>query len=200
MPAPSAAVAPTDHATAPARPRPAQDGALPQTSASPSANSSVLDRESAALWDAVRTGDAGRALPAFFPVAAYVQVKTVARPAADWRTRLFGRFALDVAAAHRLLGAEASTAQLLRVTIPSSAARWIPPGACANRVGYWHVGGARLVYRSADQVRSFGIASLISWRGRWYVVHLGAVRPRTAGGIVDRPALGPGTVGPTGGC
>lgn len=30
------------------------------------------------------------------------------------------------------------------------------------------------VYRTGAQVSSFGIASLISWRGTWYVMHLGA--------------------------
>ena len=63
-------------------------------------------------------------------------------------------------------------------------------------MGYWHVGGARLVYRHRGQLRSIGIASLISWRGRWYVVHFGAVLRAGAGGVVDAPATGPGVPGP----
>ena len=47
---------------------------------------------------------------------------------------------------------------------------------------------------------SIGIASLISWRGRWYVVHLGAVLRSGQAGVVDQPADGPGTPGPPGGC
>ena len=65
-------------------------------------------------------------------------------------------------------------------------------------MGYWHVGGARLVYRHHGQLRSIGIASLISWRGRWYVVHFGAVLRAGAGGVVDAPATGPGVPGPRG--
>jgi hypothetical protein len=49
-------------------------------------------------------------------------------------------------------------------------------------------------------VRSIGIASLISWRGRWYVVHFGAVLRTGATGLVDQPAAGPGVPGPAGGC
>ena len=48
--------------------------------------------------------------------------------------------------------------------------------------------GARVVYRLGGQLRSFGIASLISWRGRWYVVHFGAVLRNAAVGLVDQPS------------
>jgi hypothetical protein len=66
------------------------------------------------------------------------------------------------------------------------------PG-CAGR-------GARVVYREHGKERSFGIASLISWRGVWYVVHLGAVQRTGVTGIVDQPTAGPGVPGPPGGC
>ena len=46
---------------------------------------------------------------------------------------------------------------------------------------------------------SFGIASLISWRGVWYVVHLGAISRTSVTGVVDDPTIGPGTFGPPGG-
>ena len=40
------------------------------------------------LWAAVVTGQARLAAQAFFPLAAYTQVKAIADPAADWHTRL----------------------------------------------------------------------------------------------------------------
>ena len=150
------------------------------------------------LWLAVTTGKPSLALPAFFPLAAYRQVKAIYDPAADWRGRLWHDFTLDVAAAHRLVGGHA---RLDRVIVPSGDAAWIGPGACYNRVGYWHVPQSRVVYRSGrGKLRSFGIASLISWRGDWYVVHFGAVLRNAAVGIVDQPAAGPGQTGPPGGC
>lgn len=152
------------------------------------------------LWRAIVTDDPAAARRAFFPLAAYLQVKALPDPAADWHERLFTGFALDVGAAHQLLGPGAAGAMLVQVNIPSAQARWIRPGTCANRVGYWHIAGARLVYRSAGSVRSFGVASMISWRGTWYVVHLGAVAHPSATGVVDRPASGPGIPGPPGGC
>jgi hypothetical protein len=47
---------------------------------------------------------------------------------------------------------------------------WVYPGACYNKIGYWHGPGARVVYREHGTERSFGIASLISWRApdTWY--------------------------------
>ncbi len=181
-------------------PVPPPPGALHQTRTVPRAGTRVFRAEMTDLWAAVVTGQARLALQAFFPLSAYTQVKAIADPAADWRSRLFGDFRLDVSAAHRFLGAGARHATLVRVVVPSAEAAWINPGVCYNAVGYWHVGGARLVYRQHGQVRSIGIASLISWRGRWYVVHFGAVLRAGTGGVVDAPATGPGVPGPAGGC
>jgi hypothetical protein len=181
-------------------PVPAPPGRLRQTRAFPGARTRAFRAEMTDLWAAIVAGRPGLARPSFFPVTAYTQVKAIFDPAADWRTRLFGEFRLDVAAAHRYLGRGARRARLVRVIVPAAQAAWIVPGVCENAVGYWHVAGARLVYRLHGQERSIGIASLISWRGRWYVVHFGAVlRPGTAG-VVDSPAAGPGVPGPPGGC
>ncbi|HEX8009136.1 MAG TPA: hypothetical protein VF482_22225, partial [Trebonia sp.] len=140
---------------------------------------------------------AGFARPAFFPEAAYVQVKAIGDPQGDWQNRLWYDFTLDLALVHHLVG---TGAQLVRVVMPVDYTVWVPPGACYNSVGYWHAPGARVVYRQGSQLRSFGIASLISWRGVWYVIHLGAVVRGAAVGEVDDPAVGPGVPGPPGNC
>ena len=173
---------------------------LHQTMALPSAHTRVFHAEMTDLWTAVVTGRPVLAADAFFPLTAYEQVKAIADPAADWHSRLWSEFQLDVAAAHALLGPGGAHASLVQVIVPATEASWIVPGVCYNGVGYWHVGGARVVYRLGGQLRSFGIASLISWRGRWYVVHFGGVLRSSAGGMVDQPSLGTGTPGPPGGC
>jgi hypothetical protein len=193
-PSPSPSASPSVIAVPPPPP------GLPQTRALPSAATPVFQAEMTDLWTAVVTGQPRTGAPAFFPLSAYKQVKAIADPAADWNARLFGDFRLDVGAAHRLLGAGAGSARLVRVIVPSADAAWINPGVCYNAVGYWHVGGARLVYQQHGQLRSIGIASLISWRGQWYVVHFGAVIRTGAAGLVDQPAAGPGVPGPPGGC
>ena len=189
--APKAASSPASLPVAPGA------GSLPQTNAFPSTHSTAFRHAMADLWLAVTTGNARFALPAFFPEAAYEQLKAIPYPDADWQDRLRYDFALDIGAAHGLL---TRGAQLVRVIVPVSEAVWVYPGACYNTIGYWHVSGARVVYRDQGQERSFGIASLISWRGVWYVVHLGAVVRPAVTGIVDDPADGPGIPGPPGNC
>ena len=152
------------------------------------------------LWLAVTTGKPGFAEPGFFPLAAYDKLKDLYDPDADWHNRLWADFALDVTAAHRLLGGGEGHARFVRVIVPDGFAAWVSPGACANYIGYWHVPGARLVYRLDGELRSIGIASLISWRGVWYVVHFGAVLRDAMTGQLDRPDTGPGIPGPPGGC
>ena len=174
---------------------------LPQTTALPSASTQVFDDEMTDLWTAIVTGNTSVAIQSFFPLSAYQQVKAIADPTADWNSRLVGDYVLDIQAAHSFLGADAASAQLVQVIVPSPQyAAWIDPGGCYNKVGYWHVPGSRLVYRVNGQLRSIGIASLISWRGQWYVVHLGAVVRNTTAGVVDDPSAGTGTTGPPGGC
>jgi hypothetical protein len=175
-------------------------GRLPQTQVKPRPHGRAFHAMVTDLWLAVRAGRPSLAKPAFFPVDAYKQVKAIYDPAADWRTRLWLDFSVDVQAAHRLLGADPRAAKLIRVIVPSAGAAWVGPGACYNKAGYWHVANPRVVYRLHGQVRSFGIASLISWRGVWYVVHFGAVLRSAVTGIVDQPAAGPGVPGPAGGC
>jgi hypothetical protein len=181
-------------------PVPAAKAGQHQTRVRPPAHSAVFGAEMADLWAGVVTGHPGEAMRAFFPLVAYEQVKAIADPAGDWHNRLVAEFRLDVRAAHGLIGRSATSATLVRIVVPEQQAGWIDPGVCGNGVGYWHVAGARVVYRLAGRERSFGIASLISWRGRWYVVHLGGVLRTGPGGMVDQPAFGPGVPGPPGGC
>ena len=173
---------------------------LHQTMALPSAHTRVFNAEMKDLWAAVVADRPAFAIDAFFPLTAYQQVKAIADRTADWHNRLFGDFRLDVAAAHQLLGPGARNARLVKVIVAEAEASWIVPGVCSNGVGYWHVAESRVVYREHGQLRSFGIASLISWRGRWYVVHFGAVLRNATVGVVDQPLLGTGTAGPNSGC
>jgi hypothetical protein len=180
---------------------PPPQAGLPQTQALPGASTQVFLDEMTDLWTAIVTGNTSIAIQSFFPLSAYQQVKAIADPTSDWNSRLVGDYVLDIQAAHSFLGANAADARLVQVIVPSPQyAAWIDPGICYNKVGYWHVPGSRLVYQVNGQLQSIGIASLISWRGQWYVVHLGAVVRSTTTGIVDDPAPGTGTTGPPGGC
>jgi len=175
-------------------------GTLPQTSQFPSSDTPQFTAEMAAFWQGVVEGTVTPAMTAFFPQSAYVQLKTgIADPSGDWQNRLVADYALDIGAAHALLGPDPAQATLVTVSVPEQNGHWIPPGVCANGIGYYEVANARLVYQLDGQTRSFGIASMISWRGVWYVVHLGAIL-RSGGGEVDEPAIGTGTSAPSETC
>ena len=175
---------------------PAGDGARHQTDVMPKTDDAAFRDLTTDLWLAVTTGNPSYGLPAFFPAAAAEQVKAITDPAYAWRPRLWDDYTIDVAAAHQLAGGDA---RLVAVVVPAQYATWIPVGACYNDIGYWHVPGARVEYRKDGRLESVGIASMISWRGVWYVVHFGGVQ-RTGGGMIFEPAAGQGIPGPPGGC
>lgn len=147
-------------------------GALPQTKDKPSITSAAYEARGRALWDAIATDDPDKALPFFFPVKAYEQVKAIDNPASDWRRRLVGAYKRDIHALHKRLGEHASEAKLVRYDLPEDRSKWVEPGDEYNKLGYYRVYGTRIVYEVSGKERTFEISSLISWRGEWYVVHL----------------------------
>jgi hypothetical protein len=158
-------------------------GTGPQTAAKPG-DSVAFRQRIGVLWTAVVSGDPGPALGAFFPLSAYRQVKAISDPQHDWQTRLVALFDVDVAAIHAQLG---SSPKLIGADIPESAASWVLPGAEYNKESYWRVYGTRVDYSAGGVRRSFGICSLISWRGQWFVVHLGPIQRSGVGGALCPP-------------
>ncbi len=151
-------------------------GLLPQTHDLPSATAPDFTAHVVGLWQAIVSGDPTTAMSFFFPLSAYRQVKAIADPVSDWQNRLVANYRVDIERLHGLLGAQPATAALVRMDVPTSQAVWVPPGAEYNKGSYYRVYGTRLVYQQGGQSRSFPVYSLISWRGKWYVVHLGPIR------------------------
>jgi hypothetical protein len=170
--------APATATTVPATPSTtiADPGLLPQTDAKPDASGATFTAHVDALWSAIVADDPARAMPFFFPLSAYRQVKAISDPDGDWSSRLVAAFTEDVHAWHRQLGANAAGAKLTAVTVPGDQAQWIPPGAEYNLGSYWRVYGTTLRYEVDGRAGTFNVASLISWRGEWYVVHLASIR------------------------
>jgi hypothetical protein len=173
-PAPSAAVQPPLPEAA--SPSSADSALLPQTGDKPAASSPALDARVALLWGAIVKDDPDVALPSFFPLGAYQQVKDVADPASDWKRRLVGAFRRDIHALHATLGDSADRARFLSFDVPEARARWVEPGEEWNKIGYFRVFGSKLRYELDGTARAFEVKSLISWRGEWFVVHLAAIQ------------------------
>jgi hypothetical protein len=159
-----------------AAPPPTLDSAsLPQTRDVPHAEGAAFEERRTALWDAIVSDDPDRAMPFFFPVGAYQQVKDVTDPAADWKHRLVAAYRHDIHALHARLGTAPADAKFIGLDVPEAHARWVEPGEEWNKIGYYRVFGTKLRYAIDGQEHTFDVKSLISWRGEWFVVHLSAI-------------------------
>jgi hypothetical protein len=151
-------------------------GALPQTDEKPVAAGATFDAGVQELWQAVVRDDPALAMPFFFPKLAYQQVKAIADPATDYEQRLVANYEQDIHTLHTQLGDGAASAQLVGIDVPDSQAVLVQPGEESNALSYWRVYGTTVRYSLNGATNSFPVTSLISWRGEWYVVHLGEIR------------------------
>jgi hypothetical protein len=149
-------------------------GTLPQTMDKPTTTDPAFQAGLAGFWQGIVSDDPTPAMPFFFPLAAYLQVKAISNPAGDWQQRLVGAYQRDIQTLHANLGAAASSAQFTGIDVPATA-QWVLPGAEYNKGPYWRVYGAQVHYTVGGRAGSFTIASMISWRGRWYIVHLARI-------------------------
>ena len=146
---------------------------LPQTPDRPATTSGTFGARMALLGQAITTGNADAALPAFFPVVAYAQVKDIPAPEKDWEQRLVSAFRRDIAEYQKKLGPDSAKATLVSVDVPEQSAKLMKPGSEGNRVPYYRVLRSTLRFRLANgQEKTLELTSMISWRGEWYVVHL----------------------------
>jgi hypothetical protein len=149
---------------------------LPQTRDKPEASGATFDARVAALWDAIVKDEPERALPFFFPLPAYEQVKAIQNPASDWKRRLVGAYSRDIHELHKKLGKEPDQARFVRFEA-GPAPRWVEPNEEYNKIGYWRVFGSKLRWeRAGGKAETLDVKSLISWRGEWFVVHLSAIK------------------------
>jgi hypothetical protein len=142
----------------------------------PHASGAAFDARVAALWEAIVQDAPDRAMPFFFPLGAYQQVKDVYDPAADWKHRLVAAYRHDIHALHAQLGEDASRAKFVAMEVPDARARWVDPGEEYNKIGYYRVFGSKLRYEVEGRTSTVDVKSLISWRGEWFVVHLSGIR------------------------
>jgi hypothetical protein len=151
-------------------------GTLPQTDQKPAASGATFAAGVQGLWRAVVQDDPQLAMPFFFPKRAYLQVKAISDPATDYEQRLIANYEQDIHALHSQLGANPGSAQFVGIDVPGDQAVLVQPGEESNTLSYWRVYGTTLRYSANGATNSFPVTSLISWRGEWYVVHLGEIR------------------------
>ena len=140
------------------------------------ASGTTFDAGVQGLWQAIQQDRPELAMPFFFPESAYLQVKAIADPATDYQQRLVANYEQDIHTLHAQLGVDAAHAQLTGIDVPDSQAVLVQPGEESNQLPYWRVYGTTLHYTLNGETNSMPVTSLISWRGQWYVVHLGEIR------------------------
>jgi hypothetical protein len=145
---------------------------LPQTDERPSSDSLSFRRRLQLLVEAIAKDEPARALPAFFPVVAYQQVKAIKKPEDDWQRRLVRAFERNIHEYHQQLGASAASAQLVGIELNEARLKYMKPHSEGNKLGYHRVTRSQLRVDTSDGERTLEITSMISWRGEWYVVHL----------------------------
>jgi len=173
-------IGPAPDTTSPAAtttPPPSSDpGLLPQTTDEPGTSDATFVAGAQDLWNAIVQDDPSVGVPFFFPKSAYLQVKAISDPAGDYQNRLIANFGQDVHTLHAQLGADAGSAQYQGIDVLTSQAVLVQPGEESNKLPYWRVYGTTLRYSVNGSSYTLPVTSLISWRGEWYVVHLGAIR------------------------
>lgn len=150
-------------------------GTLPQTDEKPTGTGAEFDARMAVLAQAIINNTPDTAISTFFPVTAYQQTKKISNPPADWNNRLIKSFREDVATANKTLGPNAKSAVFTGVSVPPTAV-WVKPGEEYNLGPYWRVYKAQMDFTVDGKNVKVPIESMISWRGQWYVVHLGKIR------------------------
>lgn len=154
----------------------ADDAALAQTEDAPKSDEPLTQARAKALFEAMRSGDAKRGEVFFFPLEAYKQVKDSSNPESDWRNRLLANYARDVKELQRARP-NLQNAHFVALQIPETGSRWVKPGEEYNKIGYYRVFNAQLAYETAEGApKTIPLKSLISWRGRFYVVHLSSMK------------------------
>jgi len=165
----------TTSTTAPPTTTTVDPGTLPQTDEKPSGGGAAFDSRMKVLAEAITNNTPETAISTFFPVTAYKQTKKNTDPAADWNNRLIANFKVDVADANKKLGPNAKSAIFTGVSVPDTAV-WVKPGEEYNVGPYWRVFKAQMNFSVDGKNVQIPIESMISWRGQWYVVHLGKIR------------------------
>lgn len=160
-----------------------------------------LTSELGQLFEAIVSNSSSEAAPLIFPASAYVTMKTgrIANPATDYADRLLAFYRLDLAAYHQAVTG-GTPAHFVGIRLTGTTPGWIPAGVCENSFGYWHLPNVRVVYSQNGTEKSVLVASLISYNGKWFVVHLGPNPRPTNVGMVDGLSTGTAPAGPAGGC
>ena len=129
----------------------------------------TASQRAARLFDAIVTGEPGRADDFFLSREAFRLIKAVPTPDPLWE-RLHRAYARDILALH------AATPDLDRATFVglrfTGRRGWVVVGEEANRLPYWAQRHSFLDYSVGSETRHIEVRTMITWADEWFVTHL----------------------------
>ena len=121
------------------------------------------------LWDAIVRDEPGMAAEAFFPRDAFLLVKAMADPG-RYYDKLRKRFDQDIHDLHHQTG-DLDKAVFDRFDLARRGG-FIQVNQEGNRLPYWASRHSFIYYRVGQKLNRIEIRVLITWKDRWYVIHL----------------------------
>jgi hypothetical protein len=145
----------------------------PYNRAKPELASLDLTERARHLFDAIVQNEPTLADDFFFPAAPFVPLKDVADPA-KYFAQLLAAYHRDITALHRSRTSWAD-ARFVSFELGTSPT-WVKPGDEYNKIGYFRTFHGKLRTGISGTPHIIEVRTIISWDGKWYVTHLGALR------------------------
>lgn len=130
-----------------------------------------FDSKAQRLLTALEKGAFADVKDLFFPEAAFLQLKAIARPA-DYYSQLVKWYEQDFT---REQARFKGRGPLVFKAIKGGSCKWKAPQTEANRIPYWSCYRRKIELTAAGQNESIEVRALINWGPQWYITHLGPI-------------------------
>ncbi|HET9238358.1 MAG TPA: hypothetical protein VFO10_13945 [Oligoflexus sp.] len=130
-----------------------------------------FDSKAQRLLTALEKGAFADVKDFFFPEAAFLQLKAIARPA-DYYSQLVKWYEQDFT---REQARFKGRGPLVFKAIKGGSCKWKAPQTEANRIPYWSCYRRKIELTAAGQNESIEVRALINWGPQWYITHLGPI-------------------------
>jgi hypothetical protein len=130
-----------------------------------------FDPQAQRLLTALEKGAFADVKDLFFPEAAFLQLKAIAKPA-DYYSQLVKWYEQDFT---REQARFKGRGPLVFKAIKGGSCKWKAPQTEANRIPYWSCYRRKIELTAAGQNESLEVRALINWGRQWYITHLGPI-------------------------
>jgi hypothetical protein len=130
-----------------------------------------FDPEAQRLLTALGKGAFADVKDLFFPEAAFLQLKAIAKPA-DYYSQLVKWYEQDFT---REQARFKGRGPLVFKAIKGGSCKWKAPQTEANRIPYWSCYKRKIELTAAGKSEIIEVRALINWGRQWYITHLGPI-------------------------